>query len=254
MGMETERSNDKLTTSQPQPKPSELLGWLIEQVIILAEAMGEVMTPARLKIYAGDLADIGREGLAIAFQRARRECRFFPKIAELRDLAGAAAKDERSVEAEAAWKCANDYLHKWGVDLMPLYSGGEQIDAPAIPPRVGYALRRIGGLRGLNQITEESRPFMFKDFCEAYNLAPIADALAPQLSGKFSTAQGEIKQLTGAKMERPQEIERAEAHTKLKPMPIRQPLTDAQRRDRREMLRQQAQSLSSRDTHPQRRR
>lgn len=206
------------------------------------------MTPARLRIYAEDLADIGREGLATAFQRARRECRFFPKIAELRELAGAGAKDVRSVEAEAAWKFVNDYLRKWGIDLIPLYSGGKQIDAPALPPRIEYALRRIGGLRSLNQITEASRPFMFRDFCEAYNLPPIAEGLAPQLAAKFLIAEGNVKQLTSATIERPQEIDRAEARTKLKPMPIREPLTDAQRCDRRQMLNQQAQSLSSRDT------
>src|ERR1039458_6333200 len=143
MAMEIERSSDKLTTWQPQPKQSELLGWLIEQITILAEAMGEVLTPARLQIYAADLADLNRCQLETAFTRARRECRFFPKISELRELAGVAAKDTRNVEAEAAWKWATDYLHKWGVDLMPMYSGGTRIEAPDLPRRIAYALRRI---------------------------------------------------------------------------------------------------------------
>jgi hypothetical protein len=142
--------------------------------------MGETVSPERLKIYAADLADLERCQLETAFARARRELKFFPKIAELRDLAGAAAKDERNVEAEAAWKWATDYLRKWGVDLMPIYSGGKRLEAPAIPPRIAYALRRIGGLSALNQITADSRPFMFKDFCEAWHVAPIADSLALQ--------------------------------------------------------------------------
>jgi hypothetical protein len=237
----TEHSNDKLATSQPRPKPSAILGWLVEQVTILAEAMGEAMTPARLKIYAADLADLEPSQLQTAFARARRELKFFPKIAELRDLAGAGAKDERSVEAEAAWKFANDYLRKWGIDRLPLFRAGATIEAPPIPERVDYALRRIGGLRGLNQVTEESRPFMFRDFCEAYNLAPIAGLLAPQIAAKFPL-EGKIKLLSdGARMERAQENKPTERT--FRPKPIPQPLTDVQRRDRLEILRQQAASL-----------
>ena len=58
---------------------------------------------------------------------------------------------------------------------MPLHSEGKIIDPPALPSRIEYALRRIGGLRGLNQVTADSRPFMYKDFCGAYNQAPIAE-------------------------------------------------------------------------------
>ena len=202
MSTATEHSNDKLATSRPQQKQSEILGWLVEQVTILAEAMGESMTPARLKIYAGGLADLNRPQLETAFARALRELKFFPKIAELRELAGAAAKDQHNVEAEAAWKFANDYLRRWGVNLMPFYSGGKRTEAPPLPPQIDYALRRIGGLRGLNQVTEENRPFMLKDFCEAYKLAPIADLLAPQLANKFQT-DGGLKRLGQSNLETP---------------------------------------------------
>jgi hypothetical protein len=238
--METAQNNDRLTISQPQPKQSEILGWLVEQVTILAEAMGEAMTPARLKIYAGDLSDLNRPQLEVAFARARRELRFFPKIAELRELAGVAAKDRHNVEGEAGWKWANDYLRKWGVDLMPLWSNGKRIDAPAIPPRIEYALRRIGGLSGLNQITADSRPFMFRDFCEAYNLAPIADSLAPQLTDKFPISEGQVKQLSdGAN-----ELREIKPEVRMFPAKaVPQLLTDEQLRQRREMLAQQAAAL-----------
>ncbi|MGB8781814.1 MAG: hypothetical protein WCD02_01775, partial [Terriglobales bacterium] len=146
--METEHSSEQLTTSRPSKQHSR---WIGEQLTILGEAMGETVSPERMKIYAGDLADLDRSQLEVAFTRARRELKFFPRISELRDLAGVAAKDVRNVETEAAWKFVNDYLRKWGVDLMPIYSGGKRIEAPALPPRIAYALRRIGGLCGLNQ-------------------------------------------------------------------------------------------------------
>ena len=139
---------------------------------------------------------------------------------------------------------ANDYLRKWGVDLMPIYSKGTRNDPPAIPPRIAYALRRIGGPSGLNQVTQENRPFVFKDFCEAYNLAPIADSHAPQLAEKFPITEGKVKQLTDGLIAEQLPAIRTEAvpiaRPKTKPF---EPLTAEQRAERYAMLRQQAQSL-----------
>src|SRR5215469_15594360 len=76
------QNDDRPTTSKPQPRQSEASEAIIQQLTILAEALGETMTPARLKIYAADLVDLTAEQLAVAFNRARRERRFFPKIEE----------------------------------------------------------------------------------------------------------------------------------------------------------------------------
>ena len=242
----TKPNSDRLTTWQPEMRSEQKL-WLVDQVTILAEAFGEGLTPARIEIYATDLMDLTREQVQRALWRSRRELKFFPKISELRDLAGLAAKDVANVEAEAAWKFANDYLRKWGVDRMPLRSKGQWIEAPELPERVAYALRRIGGLSGLNQITEESRPFMFRDFCEAYNLFPLASDLAPQLADKFLTPKGEARMLgDGAEPvvhEKPYIVDRAVP----KPIPRQEPLTDAELADRREMLRQQAEALKKKN-------
>jgi len=245
MGNETEtRRQGKQGSSTPETKQEREL-WLVDQLTALAEAFGESgdkVSPQRLEIYARALCDLDLGTLQRAFARAMCELKFFPKIAELRELAGTAAKDQRNVEAEAAWKFANDYLRKWGVDLLPVYRGGQRIEAPALPQRIVYALRRIGGLAGLNQVTEEKRPFMFKDFCEAYDLAPLADSLSPQ----FPAIEGQVKaQLTDGAKAGPREMKPAAC---AKPKPIPQPLTDAQRRERLEILRQQAQFVRSRDT------
>jgi hypothetical protein len=151
------------------------------------------VTPQRLRIYAKDLAaDLTREQVQTAMVRARRELKWFPKISELREMAGVKAEDLRKVEAEAAWDYANKYLRKFGVDLLPTFCNGKLCDPPN---RIDYALRRIGGLRGLNQITEQSRPFVFKDFCEAYQQSPMAEMLAPQLSGLFNQMRLKAKSM-----------------------------------------------------------
>jgi hypothetical protein len=218
--------------------------WLVDQLTVLAEAFGESsekMSPQRLQIYTGDLADLNQDQLKLAFTRARRECKFFPKIAELRELAGAGAEHARRVEAAAAWNYVHEYLRQWGVERMPFYKSGQRIDPPTLPPRIAYALRRIGGLRGLNQVSDESRPFMYKDFCQAYELAPTAEQLEPQLQGMFGAQNllaGTVKQLSTG---RPMELASTPGPVQsFKPKSIPEPLTDAQIRDRRQMLKRQA--------------
>jgi hypothetical protein len=232
--------------------PREQRLWVIDALTVLAEAFGEPMTPERLRIYSEDLCTLAHADLVIAFERARQELKFFPKLAELRELAGAKPQDLRNIEAEAAFKFVCDYLRKWGVDLIPLWQGGKLIEAPPLPSRVDYALRRIGGLRYLNQITAESRPFMQRDFVEAYNQAPLAESLAPQLQEMFGERKllGEVKLLTsGMAMDSPgpqtDQVRTPPPLKVLRPKSIPRTMTQAEVRDRREMLRQQAEVLAA---------
>jgi len=168
---------------------------------MLAEAFGEALTEERMEIYARALSDIPQDRLDLAFQRALQERTFFPKVAELRALALASSDEGKKVEANAAWEYVNQYLRKWGVDLLPLYSNGKVITPPKLDARTNYALRRVGGLRALNQVDIDKMPFMYRDFCEAYTLAPIADLLAQPLQQQFgeNKLEGNTKQLTKAK-------------------------------------------------------
>ena len=48
--------------------------WLVDQLTVLAEALGECgekVSPQRLQIYASDLADLDQRQLEIAFRRAQ---------------------------------------------------------------------------------------------------------------------------------------------------------------------------------------
>jgi hypothetical protein len=239
-----------LQISLPE-KPRELRLWLIDQVTILAEAKGEELTEQRLRIYVEDLFDLTRSQLEPAFLRARRELKFFPQISELRELAGVKPEDEQDVEADAAWNYALDYLRKWGVDRLPLYSGGKRIDAPPLPARLDYALRQIGGLWALNQITSESRAFVKKDFAKAYSQAPIAEQLGHRLSEAFGDKKllGQVRQLVGAKQlpvqKSPMPAKPGPSASSVRKVPS--PPTDAEINDRREMLRQQTAALSKRE-------
>lgn len=81
------------------------LDWINDQLTILTEAFGEAITEQRQEIYCAGLADLPQSKLQVAFRRARYELRFFPKLAELRELAGASpdnANDGRP-GVEEAW-------------------------------------------------------------------------------------------------------------------------------------------------------
>jgi len=64
------------------------LAWLIDAVTVMAENFGKPFTVQRLEIYARDLAALPPDPLSSALLRARHELRFFPKVAELCELAG----------------------------------------------------------------------------------------------------------------------------------------------------------------------
>jgi len=88
------RDNLKILTLTPESndalgKSLEHLEWLSDELTVLAVAFGERPTEERQELYCRSLADLPREQLQVAFRRARCELKWFPKIAELRELAGA---------------------------------------------------------------------------------------------------------------------------------------------------------------------
>lgn len=83
----------------------EHLDWINDELTILAEAFGEQLTAERQEIYCAGLADIRRDHLQTSFRRARYELKWFPKLAELRELAGALpeARSDGRPGPEEAW-------------------------------------------------------------------------------------------------------------------------------------------------------
>jgi len=189
----------------------ELLSWISDQLTMLAEAFAEPLTEERMEIYVRGLADIPQDRLRVSFQRALRQLTWFPKLAELRNLAGANTDDEKKVEADAAWTYVNDYLHKWGIDMLPIYSGGKQVTPPPLDPRAEYALRRIGGFQVLNQMDVSRMPFIYRDFCEAYTLAPLVESMAPRLKEQFGADKllGKVTELAHSKKLEPHKEKRS---------------------------------------------
>jgi hypothetical protein len=86
-------------------KSLEFLDWINDELTILAEAFGENLTEQRQEIYCHSLADIAQDRLRAAFRRARYELKWFPKLAEIRELAGvlAGGPNDGRPGPEEAW-------------------------------------------------------------------------------------------------------------------------------------------------------
>jgi hypothetical protein len=83
----------------------EHLDWINDQLTIMAEAFGEKLTEERQEIYCAGLAEFPQNRLDVAFRRARYELKWFPKLAELRELAGvvSGASNDARPGPEEAW-------------------------------------------------------------------------------------------------------------------------------------------------------
>ena len=76
------------TRGQKQSCEDNFTDWLIDELTILGEAFGELLTAERQAIYARALSDIPKDQLHRAILTAVKELKWFPKVAELRELAG----------------------------------------------------------------------------------------------------------------------------------------------------------------------
>lgn len=131
---------------------------------VLAEVLPsqhKTMTDARIEIYFIALKDIESGALDQAFKTALRTCKFFPAIAELRDLAGYGLADSQvSIESKA--------LQAWSVvrDAMDRYDYGRSVDFGGT---ANAAIDNLGGwvrLCGLPQ--DELDKWTRKDFLRVY--------------------------------------------------------------------------------------
>ena len=110
--------------------------------------------------------EIGLEAFDRMLEEHIRESRFFPTIAELRERAGLRKLDRDAVETNQAWEFVCRFVQKHWHPAIGCYE-----NAPSIPPRIGLALRQIGGLEALHNCAPERLHYLRRDFAEAYRLA-----------------------------------------------------------------------------------
>ncbi len=251
--MKTERSNDRLRILRPHREPSKYSGddgWRVNQLLALAEVFKESLTPAVIAIYVESLADLPDDQVRLGIGRAIRELRWFPKPAELRDLAGAKQTQQQRQELEAneAFNLVVRHLERDGV-----MAGIKMLPAP-----VQFAIRQVGGLFQFNQrlqvhygdddhpsqVRDQGFQFLHRDFLAGYKSHSLHAEMLPELTSKGLTAlapsvQKFLKPAMDSPESEPRETQMAHVAVAITIKKVPEPLTDAQLRDRREMLHQQ---------------
>jgi len=192
---ETKRNRGAMIISAPGTKPTTCsTRWIVDQLTVLAELLGETVSAQRLALSAQTLSDLSEQQLKSAFARAARECKFFPKPVELRELAEGKPEDKMIVEAEAAWNWIVGFMRSFWHPDVGIYQ-----NSPKIPAQTEYALRQVGGFGILSQMENTSEPFIKRDFIAAYRRFPIAEQNAVSLGNLLPPLQSQVKQLAGTK-------------------------------------------------------
>jgi hypothetical protein len=93
------------TQEQKKSSGNNFSDWLVDELTALGEAFGEGLTAERQAIYVTALSDIPIDQLRQAIRAAIQELKWFPKVAELRELAGAlpGMLNDGRPGAEEAW-------------------------------------------------------------------------------------------------------------------------------------------------------
>jgi hypothetical protein len=222
----------------------------VEQLGLLAVGMGEAVTAERLALYVEDLADLSQQQIEQALRRARRELKFFPKIAELRELAGAGMAAEASAEARRAWEALVKFVDRWCRWNCEYDRAYVERGAPILAQRIVDTVHRTGGWSAYLGLSSADFPFQQRRFFEEY---AAWEAVEKVDMSKLLIEIPQLK-LLARRMNQPDRVEPVKSPSAApmsKPKLICESITDVQLEDRREMLRQQAEFIRQKSTHRQ---
>lgn len=120
--------------------------------------------------------EIGADGFAAALRKAVHESEYFPTIAKIRNCAGLNAETQSAAEADAAWLLVQDWIREWHGSQGGVYKGRDKATGkiimeqpPKLPSRVAHAVRLVGGIDAIANVSDKGLPFLRKDFAEAFD-------------------------------------------------------------------------------------
>lgn len=140
----------------------------------LAETFDVVLSAPRTELYYRALEDLPIESLQTAAGRALRECRFFPKPVELRELAG----QDGQTAAELAWMALLEAFHD-GYDGVSLPD--DPITQALVQVYWGTACKAREWWRFCHDAALEAKHKEFVTRYQDYATRPVAER--PRLPG-----------------------------------------------------------------------
>jgi len=203
--------------------------------------------PGALALMAEILCQSGTdEQIAESMTRCTRECRFPVRLPDLLQRIPGQEIPQPEAEMRKAWDVLMAFVRKYvGNDVYGSYGpehGWYPRSYPKLSDRILDTVRRSGGWKVYGCMTDATFPFVERRFFEQYTAWVAVEQVG---LGKLLTENPRL-QLVAKPMD---------PKTKMQPKPVRQQvmikkvpeaLTEAQIRDRREMLRQQAESWAKR--------
>jgi hypothetical protein len=157
------------------------------------------MTQQRLEAYITALGDLTAEQFSIACNRAVKELKWFPKVAELRDFALSSRQQRDEAEGMAAWITATEFADKWvQADAYGNYVPSRGVRSSPIPlldNRISTAVKACRGWKAFKCRTPENEAFLRKEFLAAFrNSTLIAETPKLALPGQEpKSLPGEIQ-------------------------------------------------------------
>jgi hypothetical protein len=112
------------------------------------------------------LEDLSYGVLERALRCTLQTCKYWPvKVADIREQADRGREAYAQADGEIKWNNVLEYIRVyWNPDLP----GGASTKAPAISPRVKYAIKCAGGLAEIAECPREHLHFKKELFLEAY--------------------------------------------------------------------------------------
>lgn len=182
--------------------------------------------------------EVGPDKFSEALVKAvRNSGDFFPSVSKIREYAGL-RESPGGIGSEAAWLWVQDYLREWGSSGRGYWMGKAHFQPPAIPARIKHAVRMVGGLLMIERVTDNSLPFMRRDFMAAWDHYDQSAAAYNELQ-----LQAPVKPDTRLLSAAPKQFILPPPETVLPRMPERRQMTDDEWQARRNLLSEQAASM-----------
>lgn len=189
------------------------------------------------------------EQIDLALTRCARECRYPVRLPDMLQRIQGQEIPQLEAEGRKAWEVVTSFVDKWiRSDVEGNYvidGGARSSEPPKLAQQILDTVRRTGGWRAYKRMTNEDFPFQQKRFFQEFKAWAAVEQIP---SGKLLTEMPRLR-LVAQSMDPPGRDGQTKAAKlvgapgfRAKPIPAQ--LTDAQLRDRREMLRQQAAALT----------
>jgi hypothetical protein len=247
--METE--NRVLPTLLNESNPSserERIKLLVAKLARFYSVMGNRPDePGALALIAEILCQSGTdEQIAQSMTRCTRECRYPVRLPDFLQRMSGHEIPALEAETRRAWDELLQFVRKYvSNDVYGNYGpehGWYPNHYPKLSRRIQDAVQRTGGWKVYKCMNERDFPFVQKRFQEEY----VAWSAVERVAIGTMLVESPRPQLVANRISVPKpEVQAKPAHPKAVIKKIPEPLTAAQRQDRREMLRQQAEFLSN---------